>query len=103
VVEMLVLLADEEEPALRGLLELAQPRSARPGEQPRDTGRDLDLERLRPRARRDEAAQLALDVHRDRELRHDDAVTAARRALLGHDLARAVRDVLSCHLDEPER
>ena len=103
VVEMLAFLADEEEAALGRLLELAQARAAGADDEARDLGRDLDLEGLVARAGRDERAQAALDVDGRRVLGDDDAVAAARRALLRHDLARAVGDVLARHLDEAER
>src|SRR5581483_2477966 len=103
VVEVRTLLADKEEPAAGRVFELAEPRAGGAGDEPRDPRRDLDLERLRARARRDEAAQAPLDVDRRRVLGDDDAVAAARRTLLGHHLARTVGDVLARHLDEAER
>ena len=63
----------------------------------------LDLERLRARLRRGERPQPPLGVDDRGRLGDDDALAGARRALAGEDLARAVRDVLARHLDEPER
>src|SRR5581483_1361808 len=103
VVEVLVFLRDEEEAAFRRLLELAQSRPARADEEPRDLRRDLDAKRLRARPRGDETAQAALDVDGGGVLGDDDPVAPARRALLRHDLARPVGDVLARHLDEAER
>ena len=63
---------------------------------------ELDLVRLRARAG-GQRAELPLGVDRGRRLGEDDSVAAAGRALLGEDLARAVRDVLPRHLDQAER
>src|SRR5581483_10247948 len=103
VVEVLALLADEEEAALRRLLQLAQPDARGADDEGRDLRRDLHLERLVAGARGDEPAQAALDVDGGRVLGDDDPVAAAGRALLRHHLARTVGDVLARHLDEAER
>ena len=102
VVEMLVLLRRQIEAAPRLLLELDQPRCTRPDQDRRDLGGDLDAVSLMTRAR-GKRAEPALDLDGGRRLRDDDSVTAARRALLRHHLARTVGDVLPRHLDEPER
>ena len=69
----------------------------------RDRGLHLDQERLRLGALRDEVAQPALDLDRDRLLGQHDALAVAGRAGLGEDLAHAVGHVLARHLDQPER
>ena len=48
-------------------------------------------------------AELPLDLDGARLGRDDDARRRARRTLVGEDLARAVGDVLACHLDQAER
>ena len=103
VVEVDILDADEEEAALGDLFELLEPRAVRADEQLGDLRVQLDLEGLRARAGRDEAAEPALDLDRGRALGDDDPVAVAGRALARHHLARAVGDVLARHLDEAER
>ena len=58
---------------------------------------------LHTRAGRRQLAQPALDLQRNRLVGDDDAVAGANGALAGEDLARPVGDVLTRHLDEPER
>ena len=93
----------EDEPALRRGLDLGEPLGAGPDQHRGDVGFQGDLEGLRTRLRRCQGPQPPFDVDRGRHLGKDDAVPAARRALLGQDLARPVRDVLPRHLDEAER
>src|SRR5205823_12025732 len=102
VVEVQAVLALEEEAALRQRLQLDEPPRGGPYERTRDRCRDLDAEGLRARAG-GQRAQAPLHVDRGRGLGVDDPVAAAGRALAGHDLARAVGDVLARHLDEAER
>ena len=61
-----------------------------------------DLEGLDARALR-ERPQLALDLERVRRIGDDDAVPVAHGTANRENLAGTVRDVLPCHLDQPER
>ena len=85
------------------LLDLREPRAARPGEQRQHARVHRDPVRLRARARPASSRSRRSTLERGRRLRDDDAVAGAGRALAGHDLARPVGDVLARHLDEAER
>ena len=61
-----------------------------------------DLEGLHSRPLRDRP-ELALDLERVRGVGDDDSGAFADVAAGGENLAWAVRHVLACHLDEPER
>src|SRR5205807_7505422 len=102
VIEMHSFLADEEEAPARLRLELGEPLRARTDQQRGDACGNLDAVRLGARTGR-ERAQPALDVECSGSFGDDDAVAPARRTLLCHYLAWAVRDVLPGHLDEAER
>ena len=92
----------EEEAPARRRVERSQSAASGPDEQRENTRVNRDLERLHSRALRDRP-ELALDLERVRGVGDDDSGSFADVAACGEDLARAVRDVLACHLDEPER
>ena len=92
----------EEEAATCRLLDRGEPGTARAGEQLEHAGVQRDAIGLDAVPGRSERPQPPLDLHRDRVIGDDDAVTGTGRALSGQDLARPVGDVLPGHLHEAE-
>ena len=93
----------EEEAAACRLFDRGEPGTARAYDELEDTRVQRHPIGLHTVSGCSEHPQPAFDLHGDRVLGDDDAVTGAGRALASEDLPRAVGDVLASHLHEAER